>query len=96
MRLPLLCRNSRAVALAEPGLMADWLAGWQNAGKFQILTFAVDWIFELFAVFDTVTALLEQYMDVFKFVFSAKACFKVVVRSVKTGEAIVFLVNPFY
>ena len=28
MRLPLLCRNSRAVALAEPGLMAGWLAGW--------------------------------------------------------------------
>ena len=25
-RLPLLCRNSRAVALAEPGLMAGWLA----------------------------------------------------------------------
>ena len=28
MRLPLLCRNSKAVALAEPGLMAGWLAGW--------------------------------------------------------------------
>ena len=28
MRLPLLCRNSRAVALAEPGLTAGWLAGW--------------------------------------------------------------------
>ena len=28
MRLPLLCRNPRAVALAEPGLMAGWLAGW--------------------------------------------------------------------
>ena len=28
MRLPLLCRNSRAVALAEPGLMAGWMAGW--------------------------------------------------------------------
>ena len=39
-RLPLLCRNSRAVALAEPGLTAGWLAGWlagrRNAGKFQI------------------------------------------------------------
>ena len=23
-RLPLLCRNSRAVALAEPGVMAGW------------------------------------------------------------------------
>ena len=48
--LPLLCRNSRAVALVELGLMADWLAGWlagrvagwqggwlagrQNAGEF--------------------------------------------------------------
>ena len=41
-RLPLLCRNSRAVALAEPALTTCWLAGWlagsrQNAGKFQIL-----------------------------------------------------------
>ena len=39
-RLPLLCRNSRAVALAEPGLTAGWQAGWladrQNPGKFQI------------------------------------------------------------
>ena len=35
-RLPLLCRNSRAVALAEPGLTAGWLAGRRNAGKFQI------------------------------------------------------------
>ena len=35
-RLPLLCRNSRAVALAEPGLTAGWLADRQNAGKFQI------------------------------------------------------------
>ena len=42
MRLPLLCRNSRAVALAELGLTAGWLAGRQNAGKFQILTFVVD------------------------------------------------------
>ena len=36
MGLPLLCRNSRAVALAEPGLMAGWLAGRRNVGKFQI------------------------------------------------------------
>ena len=40
MQLPLLCRNSRAVALAEPGFTAGWLAGWladrQNAGKFPI------------------------------------------------------------
>ena len=35
-RLPLLCRNSRAVALAEPGLTAGWLADRRNAGKFQI------------------------------------------------------------
>ena len=33
-RLPLLCRNSRAVALAEPGLMAGWLADRRNVGKF--------------------------------------------------------------
>ena len=28
MRLPLVCRNSRAIALAEPGIMEGWLAGW--------------------------------------------------------------------
>ena len=27
-QLPLLCRNSTAIALAQPGLMAGWLAGW--------------------------------------------------------------------
>ena len=27
-QLPLLCRNSRAIAQAELGLMAGWLAGW--------------------------------------------------------------------
>ena len=43
-RLPLLCRNSRAVALAEPGVTAGWQAGWlagwladrRNPGKSQI------------------------------------------------------------
>ena len=35
-RLPLLCRNSRAVALAEPGLTAGWLADRRNPSKFQI------------------------------------------------------------
>ena len=34
MRLPLLCRNSRAVALVEPGLTAGRLADRRNAGKF--------------------------------------------------------------
>ena len=32
-RLPLLCRNFKAVALAESGLTAGWLAGRQNADK---------------------------------------------------------------
>ena len=32
----------------------------------------------------------------FKLVFSVKAYFKVVVRSMKIGEAIVFLVDPYY
>ena len=36
MRLSLLCRNSTAVALAKPGLMAGWLADRRNAGKVQI------------------------------------------------------------
>ena len=35
-RLPLLCRNSRVVALAEPGLTAGRLADRRNPGKFQI------------------------------------------------------------
>ena len=33
-QLPLLCRNSRAVALVQLGLMAGRLADRQNAGKF--------------------------------------------------------------
>ena len=68
-RLPLLCRNSKAVALAKPGLMAGWLAGWLAGHwlademwvNFKFLKFGVNRIFELFAVFNTVTALLEQY-----------------------------------
>ena len=72
-RLPLLCRNSRAIALAEPGLTVGWLAGWRLAGRragwltdemrvnFKFLKYIVDRIFELFAAFNTVTALLEQY-----------------------------------
>ena len=60
MRLPLLCRNSRAVALVELGLTAGWLADRRNAGKFQILKFIIDRIFILFTVLKTVTELLEQ------------------------------------
>ena len=47
-RLPLLCRNSRAVALAEPGLMAGWLAGWlvdEMPVNFKFLKFIIDRIF---------------------------------------------------
>ena len=40
-RLPLLCKNSRAISLVEPGLTAGWLDGWlagrRNAGNFQII-----------------------------------------------------------
>ena len=62
-RLPLLCRNSRAVALAEPGLTAGWLAGWlidEIWVNFKFLKFIIDRIFIHFAVFNNVTALLEQ------------------------------------
>ena len=62
-RLPLLCRNSRAVALAEPGLMAGWLAGWladEMQVNFKFLKFIADQNFKLFAAFNTVTVLLEQ------------------------------------
>ena len=66
-QLPLLCRNSRAVALAEPGFTAGWLDGWLAGWlidkiqvNFRFLKFIIDRIFILFAVFKTVTALLEQ------------------------------------
>ena len=62
-RLPLLCRNSGAIALAEPGLTAGWLAGWlidEMWVNFKFLKFIIDQIFILFAVFNNVTALLEQ------------------------------------
>ena len=64
MWLPLLCRNSRAVALAELGLTAGWLAGWlidEMWVNFEFLKYILDRIFELFALFSKVTALLEQY-----------------------------------
>ena len=67
MRLPLLCRNSRAIALVEPGLtagrQAGWLVGWladEMRVNFKFLKFIVDRIFKLFAAFNTVTALLER------------------------------------
>ena len=62
-RLPLLCRNFRAVALAEPGLTAGWLADWlidEIRVNFKFLKFIIDRIFILFAVLNNVTALLEQ------------------------------------
>ena len=64
--------------------------------NFKFLKFIVDQIFKLFLL--RLTQLQHYYsnMNAFKLVFSAKACFKVVVRSVKIGEAIVFLVNPYY
>ena len=40
--------------------MAGWLADRRNPGKFQFLKFIIDQIFILFAVFNNVTALLEQ------------------------------------
>ena len=57
-QLPLLCRNSRTIALAESGYMAGWLAGRQNAGKFRIFKIHCS---KLFAAFNAVTALLELY-----------------------------------
>ena len=54
-RLPLLCKNSRAVALAEPGLTAGWQAGWlidEIRVNFKFLKFIIDRIFILFAAFN--------------------------------------------
>ena len=47
-RLPLLCRNYRAIALAEPGFMAGWLANWltdEMQVNLEFLKFLVDQIF---------------------------------------------------
>ena len=71
--------------------MAGWLADKMRV-NLEFLKFVIDQNFKLFAIFNKVTALLEQY----ELVFSAKACFKAVVESVKIGEAIVFLVDPYY
>ena len=63
MQLPLLCRNSRVVALAQLGLTAGWQAGWlidEMWVNFKFLKFIIDQIFILFAAFNKVTALLEQ------------------------------------
>ena len=46
-RLPLFCKNSRAVALAEPGLTAGWLTGWlidEMLVNFKFLKFIIDQI----------------------------------------------------
>ena len=97
-QLPLLCRNSRAVILVEPGFTAGWLAGWLSDKipvNFKFLKFITDQIFKLFAAFNKVTALLKQYECIQVGIFS-KSLFKVVVRSVKIGKAIVFLVDPYY
>ena len=50
-----------------------------------------------FDAFNKVTALLEQcYVNALKLIILEKAYFKVVVASVKIGEAIVFFVDPYY
>ena len=94
-RLPLLCRNYRAVALGELGLTAGWLAGWlinEMRANFKLLKFIIDRIFILFAVFNNITVLLEQQECISVGIFSKS----VVVVGVKIGEAIVFLIDPYY
>ena len=72
MRLPLLCRNSRAVTLAKLGLMAGWLADEMQV-NFKFLKFMVDQIFKLFVEFNTVTTSLEQYECIFSWYFQQKS-----------------------
>ena len=59
MRLPLLHRNSRAIALVQPGLTAGCLIDEMRV-NFKFLKFIIDQIFILFAAFNKVIALLEQ------------------------------------
>ena len=51
--------------------------------NFEFLKFVIDQIFKFFAMFN-------KLMNAFKLVFSAKTCFKVVVRSVKIKETIIW------
>ena len=51
-RLPLLCRNFRAVALAEPALMAGWLADKMRI-NFEFLKFIIDQIFIFCCVYQS-------------------------------------------
>ena len=77
--------------------MAGWLADRRNVSKFQIFKILYRSNFYTFAAFSKVIALLEySNRNVFNLLFSAKICFKVVVGGVKIGEAIVFLVDPYY
>ena len=61
MQLLLLCRNSRTIALVQPGLTVGWLAGRQNAGKFHIFKMHCRSNLKLLLHLTEVTALLEQY-----------------------------------
>ena len=56
--------------------------------NFKFLKFIIDRIFIHFAAFNKVTALLEQYECISVGNFS--------VGGVKIGEAIVFLIDPYY
>ena len=58
-RLPLLCKNSIAIALVQPGLMAGWLIDEMRV-NFKFLKFIIDRYFILFAAFNKATTLLEQ------------------------------------
>ena len=60
MQLPLLYRNSTAVAIVELGVTAGWLADEMRV-NFEFLKFIVDQIFKLFAAFNKVIVLFEQY-----------------------------------
>ena len=102
MQLNLLCRNSGAVHLVQPSLMTGWLAGWQDdemyVGKFQIykICYRLNFLNFLLCLIKLQHYYSNMHMNAFKLVFSAKVCFKVVVRSAKIGKAIVFLVDPYY
>ena len=58
MWLHLLCEKSGAIHLAQPGLMAGWLANLIGV-NFDILKFAPDQHFKLFDAFNKVIALLN-------------------------------------
>ena len=91
---PLLRGISGAVHLALVGLVAGWLAGRQNPGKFQNFKNLLQ--IEMLGFSLRLTKVQHYYSstNAFKLVFSAKAYCKVIFRSMKIRKPYIFIGIP--